>query len=108
MSHGFLESDFIRSLVQGGRPIEVTLEPSAGPRDSESTLPRFGGTKCTDGAADGRWVNMHDEECSPPYCTGNRTDTVNGVDSVSGGSPPPQVCAHVGSQPCLCVCVSTA
>ena len=75
------ESDEIRAYVHYGDTVKVTLPADA---VKESTqLPRFGHKKCTTGDTPARWINMEKQACTPPLCTGNRTGTVNHIDSVS-------------------------
>ena len=74
------ESDEIRAYVHYGDTVKVTLPADA---VKESTqLPRFGHKKCTTGDTPARWVHMEKQACAPPLCTGNRTGTVNNIDSV--------------------------
>ena len=80
MTNHYRESNLIRSFVHGGRLIPVTLP--AGAVMETPDRPRFGSAKCSRSDSTGRWVNMFDKPCAPPYCTGNRTDTVNKADSV--------------------------
>jgi hypothetical protein len=72
----YRKSDELRAMVHWGREIRVVLSE----RDESSPLPVFGSGKCVDGEAAGRWLNMGDKACEAPYCTGNRTATVNSVD----------------------------
>jgi hypothetical protein len=78
MGHQFGVLNLLRSMLRGS-PTRVVL-PSEGipPQASPKSM-----GKCRDGTAAGRWVNLHEGECEPPYCTGNRRGTVNAMDWVS-------------------------
>ncbi len=91
MTNHYRESNLIRSFVHGGELIAVTL-PAGAVMETADT-PRFGQRKCYRSDRLGRWVNMLDKPCAPPFCTGNRSETVNLADSVRAC-----VCA------CMCVC----
>lgn len=45
-------------------------------------LPRFGTQKCEHADAPGRWIDMHDKLCAPPYCSGRRRPELNDMDWV--------------------------
>jgi hypothetical protein len=81
MADGYDEADLIRALVHGGQVIQVTLKDD----DMKISLkqPRFGSAKCQSGDGSGRWINMEDRPCAPPYCTGNRMEAVNHGEAVS-------------------------
>jgi hypothetical protein len=70
-----------RSFVHWGRHLIVHLPDDAVMGDAVN-LPRFGKHKCTSGEAPGRWINMGDKRCDPPFCTGDRFSTVNNIDWV--------------------------
>ena len=83
MSDAYRESDLMRSFVHGGEVIKVTLDAA----DAKPTvdMPQFGAAKCRGGDEKGRWLNLGDASsnpCKPPYCTGNRSETVNGLEPV--------------------------
>ena len=81
-SHLYELSDFTRSLVHEGRPIGVELSEEDAKVGEK--LPRFGTHKCDTGDHPGRWVGLKDTQpCAPPYCTGNRSETIHKGDMVS-------------------------
>lgn len=76
------EADLIRAMVHGGEVLRVGLDGGGVHRAAElAALPRFGSVKCDHSDSPARWVNMDDRPCAPPFCTGNRTATVNNIDS---------------------------
>lgn len=78
----FAEPDFVRSFIHDGIPIGVSLSPEAVSVGEKQGPSRFGDKKCETGDNPGRWVNMKEKHCEPPYCTGNREATVNAKDRV--------------------------
>jgi hypothetical protein len=74
----YRKSDERRALVHWGREIRVVMNE----RGESLNVPVFGRRKCVDGEAAGRWLNMGEKACEAPYCTGNRTATVNNIDWV--------------------------
>ena len=82
----FQESNFIRSFIHGGQPIAVTLaavDVDAAPAD----VPQFGGSKCATGDHPGRWLKFKDDQkCVPPFCTGDRFETIHKKDMVRGST----------------------
>jgi hypothetical protein len=75
-----------RSFIHWGRHIVVQLtnDSAAG---TSTRVPRFGSAKCTTGDSPGRWLNMGEKQCEPPYCSGNRFATVNNIDWVRSRRP---------------------
>ena len=79
IGYHYRQLDGTRAVIEGGALLQVTLAESQ--LEQESTdRPRFGFEKCTRGDHVGRWINMADGPCAPPYCTGHRQSTVNGMD----------------------------
>lgn len=74
----YVGDDASRALIHNRAAVEITLETNA--VQVTSDRPRFGNVKCEHGDSEGRWVNMGDQACEPPYCTGNRSATVNSMD----------------------------
>lgn len=66
--------DFVRTLIRDGLPLALTL-PAEEVRETE--LPRFRSQRCTGGDHYGRWVNMKNTRCLPPYCTGKHREVIN-------------------------------
>lgn len=58
--------------------LTFTLDPQDVRHDP--TMPRFGYAKCETGDTAGRWINMDNDKCASPLCTGDRVKTVNGID----------------------------
>lgn len=79
MEHTFCTCCFRRALI-GGDPIQIVLPPTAQQKEG---MPRFSNKKCSGGDAPGRWINMIDKQCEPPYCTGNLSATIHTMDWVS-------------------------
>ena len=75
--HSYKICNFRRALVDGS-PLQVATvgTPPAG-------IQQFGNTKCTGADQPGRWIDMREVDCVPPYCTGDRKKTVNDMDWVS-------------------------
>ena len=69
IGHWISVCNIVRALVAGA-PVGVVLHE----RDVPATplLPRFGGVQCATADAPGRWLDMRDVPCAPPYCTGTR------------------------------------
>ncbi len=78
----YRQSDQIRSYVHYGDTVTVTLAEDA--VKEVAGLRRFGDHRCKSGDSAARWINMENQACAPPMCTGNRTGTVNYIDSVRG------------------------
>jgi hypothetical protein len=79
MTHSYRMFNFKRAEVDAA-PIQVTLRQ---PEDAVvQQSPRFGSEKCKDGSAPGRWVNLLGRDCEPPFCSGDRRDSVNFMDWV--------------------------
>ena len=78
IGHHYRSKDGVRAQVFLGSIVKVSLSESAAVPTAEA--PRWGDTKCDRGDLLGRWVNMEDRPCEPPYCTGDRKSTVNGLD----------------------------
>lgn len=82
MGDHYRESDIIRAFVHGGVELKLELREELVKETPE--VPRFGKGKCDHGDTPARWINMEDKPCAPPFCTGNRSDTVNNIDTVRG------------------------
>ncbi len=63
-----------RAMVDGGRLIVIILQSSKVPPNAKL----FGSTKCTVGDLPGRWIDLDIVEniCKPPYCTGPVHSTI--------------------------------
>jgi hypothetical protein len=78
----YRKSDEYRAMVHWGRELKVTTSNDSLNTHLSTVLPEFSDKKCRDGVAPGRWLNMNDKPCNPPYCTGDRFATVNHIDWV--------------------------
>ncbi len=78
MGHQYQLCNFWRALVNGS-PASVTLAEA----DVKTSPPRFVDKKCVHADGPARWVHLKSAPCAPPYCTGNRLETVNAMDWVS-------------------------
>jgi hypothetical protein len=81
MKHRFRDCNFNRATIDG-TPIQVVL-----PKEIAVPIPPAS-AKCTRGDSPGRWVDLGPTQpCAPPYCTGDRRQTVNYMDWVSEAHP---------------------
>jgi hypothetical protein len=78
----YRKSDERRALIHWGREIKIELSADQGVL-LDVVRPQFSMQKCQDGNAPGRWLNMGNKACEPPYCSGDRFTTVNDIDWVS-------------------------
>jgi hypothetical protein len=74
----FRKKDGLRARIHAGALIQVSIAESE--LKETSAQPRFGSSKCDHGDSIGRWINMENAACAPPFCTGDRLTTVNAVD----------------------------